>query len=61
MTQHQLDRQIARITGDDLATIRRRGFSLIDPSAANLDDERDPLTVDWDAVDAQRALTQFPA
>lgn len=60
MTQRQLDRAVSRATGDDLTTIRQQGFSLIDPAETYCDDEREPLTVDWDALDAERAH-QFAA
>ncbi|MDZ4685549.1 MAG: hypothetical protein SH850_10840 [Planctomycetaceae bacterium] len=61
MTQHQLDQQISRATGDDLTTIRRQGFSLVEPPLTLNDDDREPLTVDWDALDSQRATHRFPA
>ena len=62
MTQTQLDREICRATGDDLATIRRRGFSLVESDAAlPNDDDRAPYVVDWDALDLSRATSLFPA
>ena len=39
MTQQSLDRQIARATGESLATIRRLGFSIADPSLVVYDPE----------------------
>lgn len=58
MSQQELDREIARATGESLGTIRRRGFSLVpaiptvfDPDA---DELRSPQYLDWDEVDAQR-------
>lgn len=58
MSQQDLDREIARATGESLGTIRRRGFSLVptlpsvfDPDA---DELRLPQYLDWDEVDAQR-------
>jgi hypothetical protein len=54
MTQQQLERKVARATGETLSTIRRRGFSLVEPS------EAEPRMVDWDQLDAQR-MTVLPA
>jgi hypothetical protein len=48
MTQHELERELARATGETVSTIRQRGFSLIESP------EREPLTVDWDALQAER-------
>ena len=47
MTQQELNRQIARQTGDDLRTVDRLGFSLLDtdPPAQQ---EWEEHTVDWD-------------
>lgn len=58
MSQQELDREIARATGESLGTIRRRGFSLVPalPSVfePDADDLRSPQYVDWDKVDAER-------
>jgi hypothetical protein len=44
MNQQELDKQLARSTGESLATIRRRGFSLLEiPNPP-------PQTIDWDEV-----------
>ena len=48
MTQHDLERELARKTGESLSTIRHRGFSLIEAPQA------EPLIVDWDQLDAER-------
>ena len=62
MTQTSLDRQVARATGENLATIRRMGFQIAcpplvvfdrEPNADQLEDE--PATEDWDQLNAQRA------
>lgn len=63
MTQTQLDAAIARATGDDLTTIQRQGFNLLQPdsdSRHQIDDDRDPLVIDWDALDAARAAGFCP-
>ena len=55
MTQTQLERSIAAATGESLATIRRRGFSMVDmPATAELYDAVVPQMVDWDELDANR-------
>ena len=46
MTQRDLDREVARSTGEAKSTIRGRGFSLM------VMPERPPLVVDWDEVQA---------
>ena len=46
MTQAELDREVATSTGETLATVRRRGFSLM------VIPRRKPRTVDWDALEA---------
>jgi len=48
MTQAELDREVSAAIGESLATVRRRGFSLV------VMPEREPLTVDWDTLDAER-------
>lgn len=57
MTQQDLERAIARRTGESLKTIRRRGFSIVRPEEANFDPEPDllpPQVIDWDEADVQR-------
>ena len=44
MSQSQIDRAVARRTGESLSTIRSYGFSIVEPP------EREPLTVDWDGA-----------
>lgn len=58
MTQQQLERLVARATGEDLRSIRQRGFSLANPIEVNFDpepDQRPPQWVDWDQLDRERA------
>lgn len=43
MTQAELENELARSTGDSLATIRRHGFSLVEVAP-------EPLSIDWDEV-----------
>jgi hypothetical protein len=57
MHQRQLERTLARATGESLTTIRRMGFSLFDPERDPLDfDDVDcaPSLIDWDKVEADR-------
>ena len=37
MSQYELDSAVAQATGESLQTIRRRGFSIIDPSVVDFD------------------------
>lgn len=53
MTQRELERELARSTGESIGTIRSMGFSLVEPP------ELEPLTVDWDSLAAQR-VAMFP-
>jgi hypothetical protein len=54
MTQAELDRELSRVTGESVGTIRSLGFSLVEPP------DIEPLTVDWDALEAER-VGMFPA
>ena len=48
MTQRDLDRQVARATGETMSTIRNLGFSLVEAP------EPEPRTVDWEELDENR-------
>ena len=50
-----LEAAIARATGESVATIAEHGFVLLTP----VPQEREPLTVDWDEVDARQRVI-FP-
>lgn len=58
MSQAELDRELAALTGESVGTIRRRGFSLVTPLRVFDPDADDPacppLTVDWDRLEADR-------
>lgn len=57
MTQRQLEHEIASVTGESLATVRRRGFSLVTPLSLfdpDSDGMAEPQTVDWDQLDTDR-------
>ena len=52
LSQQDLDHEVARLTGESLGTIRRRGFSIIDLSNSQFDTEPDDLpamVLDWDS------------
>ena len=57
MTQNELNHQVAGATGESVSTIRQLGFSPLWPVPYEWD--REPLTVDWDSVDARRDVL-FP-
>jgi len=62
MTQSRLNRAVARVTGESLATIRNLGFSIADPVDVSFDPEPTPAmpqVVDWDKLDADRVAV-FP-
>ena len=50
MTQAELNRAVARATGESIRRIARRGFVLLTPVPV----EREPRVVDWDRLDAKR-------
>ena len=57
MKQADLNRAVARATGESIATVKRLGFLIDDPDAGS--DHLDPLdpgpaVVDWDEVQARR-------
>ncbi len=57
MTQAELNREIAIATGESCNTIAQLGFSPLWPKPYERD--REPLTVDWDVIDASREVL-FP-
>lgn len=58
MRQSDLNRAVARATGESLSTIQRLGFLLADPSTEVDGDseEHGPYIIDWDELAAQRSL-----
>lgn len=63
MTQDALHRAVARATGEDFATIRRRGFSIADPLDVDFDPEPDdlrPQAIDWDELALERNIAWVP-
>ena len=57
MRQTDLNRSVARATGETVSTIARIGFIIADPSEP-IDDphseELGPLVIDWDSMHDQR-------
>jgi hypothetical protein len=52
MTQAELNRAVAAATGETVATIAQRGFSLLTAGPV----EREPLAMDWDSYDEERFI-----
>ena len=61
MTQLELNRAVARATGESCRTIVERGFNLVDASEPVTDADFEALAVDWDAVLAARQITPMVA
>ena len=57
MTQAELDRAVAKATGENLRVISRLGFTLADPVSVEHDPEPsdiEDMIVDWDALELER-------
>ena len=57
MTQSEVDRQVARVTGESMRTVRRHGFSILPVPLGQYDEEPEVATirmVDWDEQDLIR-------
>jgi hypothetical protein len=64
MTQTEINRAVALVTGESLCTVSGRGFSIADPDFVDYDPEPseiEDLIVDWDALDARRNTPPVPA
>ena len=57
MTQAELNREVARATGETVHTIAGMGF--VPLTSVPYERDREPLVVDWDDVDADRDV-MFP-
>ena len=53
MTQNELNRAVARATGENVSTICQRGFVPL----LSIPYEREPRTVDWEDSDSQRGVS----
>jgi hypothetical protein len=58
MTQAQLERAVARATGESLRNVRRRGFGIEGNVRDRNENQRAPQIVDWDALDRERHSRQ---
>ncbi len=59
MNQANLNRAVARATGETVSTIKRLGFLLAEPGDS-LDpdsDEHGPYVIEWDELETQRHET----
>ena len=57
MTQHDLNRSVAKATGESIRTVAEFGFGLADPDDVCFDPEPadvEDMIVDWDELDARR-------
>jgi hypothetical protein len=64
MTQRELNRAVARATGESLHTIAHFGFSVVPARCAAVDSElteQAPQMVDWDQVEADRIALAIQA
>ena len=59
MNQQELNREVARKTGESVRTIASLGFQEEEPEYHELD--REPLVVDWDQLEAARDRRWLPA
>jgi hypothetical protein len=56
MTQTELDRAVARATGESVAAISSMGFVPL----TRVPQEREPQTVDWDETQQTRCISLQP-
>ena len=54
MTQADLYREIADATGESIRTVAEMGF--VPLTRGPIERDREPLVVDWDALEASRAV-----
>ena len=55
MTQAELNRAVAKATGESVGEIARRGFVLLTPTPV----EEELLVADWDEIQAERIVPIF--
>lgn len=56
MSQHELNREISRATGESVSTIAGMGFVELRP----IPFEHEPQAMDWDEHDAERNVSVIP-
>jgi hypothetical protein len=54
MTQNELYHEIAQATGESFRTVAEMGF--VPLTRGPIERDREPLVVDWDALDASREM-----
>ena len=54
MKQRELNREVAKATGETVATIDQMGFVPLEPIPYERD--RDPLVVDWEELERERMM-----
>jgi hypothetical protein len=57
MTQNEVNRQVARITGETVSEINRRGFNLVEDSFYYDPEE---YTIDWEELGQSRNVPLVP-
>jgi type IV secretory pathway TraG/TraD family ATPase VirD4 len=59
MKTREFHQQVSQRLGEDIKTVRQRGFSIVRKrdrsSQLDMDESRRPLIVDWDDLELQRA------
>ena len=55
MTQADLNREVARATGESVREITQRGFNLLKIPPV----EQEPFVADWDEIQAERCISVF--
>ena len=66
MTQRQLNRAVAKATGEPVGTINHMGFSVADPEQVRFDPEPSDVRaiedriIDWDRHERRRNLPVLP-
>lgn len=60
MRQTDLNRAVAHVTGESIATIQRLGFLLAEPEQSfDLDREAGPQVIDWDELEQRQWPLSF--
>lgn len=57
MTRSQLNRAVARATGDDPAVVTYRGFNLVEDRSPLFDEDLDALIADWEQIEAEELIS----
>jgi hypothetical protein len=58
MNSRELNRAVAKATGESLREIRHRGFSFVNPAEVDFDAEPNwlpPSTINWDQLERSRS------